>query len=86
MYLQVAVNIHIYHTLKYATPDETTEDHCSPDDNALGLIFSEVWRDNRFSGAAGGLKRILLLQDNDNRMLPRAVMKVCYDQKPAHRL
>ncbi|WP_019000657.1 primosomal protein N' [Succinimonas amylolytica] len=41
MYLQVAVNIHIYHTLKYATPDETTEDHCSPDDNALGLIFSE---------------------------------------------
>ena len=41
MYLQVAVNIHIYQPLEYATPDEITDDHNSADNNTLGLIFSD---------------------------------------------
>ena len=42
MYLQVAVNIHIYQPLEYATPDEITDDHNSADNNTLGLIFSDT--------------------------------------------
>ena len=45
MYLHVAVNIHIYQLLEYATPDENIEERKSSSgaayDNTLGLVFSE---------------------------------------------
>ena len=45
MFLQVAVNIHIYQPLEYATPDEDIKESKSSSDtaaeNTLGLVFSE---------------------------------------------
>ncbi len=44
MFLQVAVNLHIYQLLEYATPDENIEERKSSSgaayDNTLGLVFS----------------------------------------------
>lgn len=74
MYLQVAVNIHIYQLLEYATPDENIEERKSSSgaayDNTLGLVFSEDGADPE-SGSAPASE-----QEDSGPIVP-AIMKGC---------